>query len=54
MIYVLRLGQFRLAIKLFLFLGLDIVGQTAVVLGWGMINDQAVYADSLRGVEVSY
>lgn len=32
--------------------GLDIVGQTATVLGWGMINDQGVYADSLMGVEV--
>ena len=32
--------------------GLDIVGQNATVLGWGMINDDGVFADSLRGAEV--
>jgi hypothetical protein len=39
--------------KFYYFSGMDIVGQTAIVLGWGMINDQGVYADSLMGVEVS-
>jgi hypothetical protein len=32
--------------------GLSIVGQTATVLGWGTVNDQGVFATSLRGVEV--
>ena len=32
--------------------GLEIVGKNATVLGWGMINDDGVYADSLRGVQV--
>jgi len=32
--------------------GLDIVGRNATVLGWGMINDDGVYSDGLRGVEV--
>ena len=32
--------------------GLNIVGQNATVLGWGMINDAGDFADSLRGVEV--
>ena len=32
--------------------GLDIVGKNATVLGWGMINDDGVYAEALRGVSV--
>ena len=32
--------------------GLNIVGKNATVLGWGMINDDGVYSESLRGVEV--
>ena len=32
--------------------GVDIVGQNATVLGWGMINDAGDFADSLRGAEV--
>lgn len=32
--------------------GVDIVGQNATVLGWGMINDQGDFAESLRGAEV--
>lgn len=32
--------------------GLDIVGKNATVLGWGKINDQGVYSDALRAVEV--
>lgn len=32
--------------------GLGIVGQNATVLGWGMINDDGIYSDALRGVEV--
>ena len=32
--------------------GLDIVGKNATVLGWGLINDNGTFSDSLRGVEV--
>jgi len=32
--------------------GLDIVGKNATVLGWGMTNDDGVFSDALRGVEV--
>ena len=32
--------------------GVDIVGQNATVLGWGMINDSGDFAESLRGTEV--
>ena len=34
--------------------GLDIVGKNATVLGWGMINDDGVFSDALRGVEVFF
>ena len=30
------------------------MGKNATVLGWGMINDDGVYAESLRGVEVNH
>merc|ERR1719193_165571 len=29
-----------------------IVGQNATVLGWGMVNDDGIYAEGLRGVQV--
>ena len=32
--------------------GLDIVGKNATVLGWGMIDGEGNFAESLRGVEV--
>ena len=32
--------------------GIDIVGQNATVLGWGMVNDEGDFADSLRGAQV--
>ena len=32
--------------------GLDIVGKNATVLGWGMIDGDGNFAESLRGVEV--
>jgi hypothetical protein len=48
-------GTVYSALKAFFLLfatGLSIVGQTATVLGWGTVNDQGVFATSLRGVEV--
>ena len=32
---------------------IDIPGKNATVLGWGMINDDGVFSDALRGVEVT-
>ena len=34
--------------------GLSIVGENATVLGWGMINDDGIYAEGLRGVQVKF